>query len=134
MRLTVVLLLATLLVTVAGVWWVNSRSRAEPFSAEVLPTAVTSDNRSFASPRDDVAAQVARIDALQSGPYEKLTKAQRAQQERQFAAERARIRLDLKGCMDTGNACKCLNSDNRVVAVSVEVCQMVASEPQVMQQ
>lgn len=53
---------------------------------------------------------------------------------RQLAADRARSEYGLKSCFDTGEKCRCAGTDNQKARVSMEICQMVPSEPQLFKQ
>jgi hypothetical protein len=131
MRATLLFFALTVLVAVSGVWWVNSRSPVE----EELPTHEAIVSEPAVVPREvDTSAsrQKAWQDAIdaQRGPGKPPSPALA----RQMAADRARSDFGLKGCFDTGEKCRCIGSDNQNARVSVDICRMVASEPQVFQQ
>jgi hypothetical protein len=131
MRATILFFALTVLVAVSDVWWVNSRS---PIEEDLTTHEVIVSEPAFV-PRA-VETSASRQKAWQEAIDEQrgLRSPRSAALGRQLAAERARSDYGLKGCFDTGEKCRCIGADNQRARVSVDVCRIVASEPQLLQQ
>lgn len=126
MRATILFLVLTVLVSVSGVWWVNSRSPVEAVPEPA--TSTSSESMVQSAPVDEVDAKVereiARLEAL--GAYDGRPASNSLGRD-QSGAELAQLPYGLKGCYESGKTCRCIGADNRLAAVSKEACRQIAS-------
>jgi hypothetical protein len=130
MRATILFFALTVLVSVAGVWWVNSRS---PVEEELVAAEKEAAKPIEADPAGvSELRRQAWLDAIAS--QKSASPGQTVAARRQLAAEQARADFRLKGCFEMGEHCRCIGEDDQPVHLQAETCRIVASEPRVVQQ
>jgi hypothetical protein len=139
MRLTVLLLMLTVLVAALGVRWVSQRSplEAEPPSSAAAPTQVQAEAERIAARRGELQRQMEEIRrerqraALAKRAYgtpSPSTPAQAAAYAKQMKAEHIRSELGLVGCFSTPTSCKCLDAAMQKIPMPDATCRLVAAE------